>query len=328
MSSRNSINEFFQDLGNGVAKAVDIVIGSEPTRFTEKLNRGISDMEESFNGLGNPPPYGYGQPPYGQPPYGQQYGYQGQGYPGGAPYNMGNPAPGQQYGYQGNGMGYAQGGGYMPGNEPYRSPNPNVYVNNGSAPNVQYGQYGNPNPNPNPNPYGYAPPPPPPQAQPQPEPLYERGRCVPPEALLHDNSPITRYVTVTESSGKGMSFELPPEFVEMSTGSGAEMFHMYRADEGDFRSPRLVKPYICIIPAGGGIPLAEDCTAACIGLMEIRSKGWVNYRGKAARYYGFTRRDESRQLLVLFCEPNVVGTPLGNKMITVLDHAAETYREG
>ncbi|MCR5121338.1 MAG: hypothetical protein K6B74_02845 [Ruminococcus sp.] len=316
MSSRNSINEFFQDLGNGVAKAVDIVIGSEPTRFTEKLNRGISDMEESFNGLGNPPPYGYGQPPY-------QNGYPG--YPGGAP---GQGMPGQQYGYQGNGMGYAPGnGGYMPGNDPYRSPNPNpnVYVNNGPQPNGQYGQYGNPNP------YGYAPPPPPPrpQSQPPPKPLYgQGGRCVPPEALLNDGSPITRYVTVSESSGKGMSFELPPEFVEMSTGSGAEMFHMYRADEGDFRSPRLVKPYICIIPAGGGIPLAEDCTSACIGLMEIRSKGWVNYRGKAARYYGFTRRDESRQLLVLFCEPNVVGTPLGNKMITVLDHAAETYREG
>ena len=334
MSVRNSFSDFFRDLGNGVGKAIDIAIGSERSGFTDSLNGAIGDMENSFNNIGAPPPYYNNNQGYGQQPFiGQQGYYNGQPQPG---VQGGNYYGQQQYGYP-NGMNYGQ-------------PNPNVYVNNGSAPNVQYGgrgaggnygggaggnysgygSYGN---------YGYNNQynnrQPPPQPQPQPQQQYGEQQYantkkkasvrIPPEALLNDGSPVTGYITATDRrSGKGTSFELPDDFVEMNGGKGAEMLYMYKADEGDFHAPRLIKPYICIIPAGGGLPLEKDCTAACIGLMEIRSKGWVNYRGKACRYYGFTRRDDSRQLLALFCEPNVVG----NKMIDVLDHAAETYRDG
>ena len=334
MNGRNSFSDFFRDLGNGVGRAIDIAIGSERSGITDSLNNTLDQLEYSFNNVGSQQQY-YNNMGYGQQPYiGQQQGYMN-GQPGMQNVNYG----GQQYGYPNNGMNYGQQG---------------YYGNPGSSPNVQYG--GNYN--------GYnqqQTPPPQPQQQyggqqygaqqqyggqqyggqqyrgqqsgaqqytgQQFSQQKPKQRNISPDELLNDGSPVTSYVAA-EDRRSGTSFELPSDFVEMNSGSGAEMLYMYKADEGDFRSPRLIKPYICIIPAGGGIPLEKDCTAACIGLMEIRSKGWVNYRGKAARYYGFTRRDDSRQLLALFCEPNVVGTPLGNKMIDVLDHAAETYREG
>ena len=337
MNGQNSFDNWFNDLKNGINKAVDMTIGQERTGFTDSINSAINRLENAVNNTGRNPQYQQGQ---GYPPPQWQGGYQGQGYPQnpGYPPNQGYPqyqgAP-QYQGYPQN-NGFAPNQGYPPpqnrGYPPpaygngYGQPDPNMYRNVPPPPQVGGQPYGNGQPYgggyQQPQYGGYQqgnvnPPPPPPP------------RCVSPEELLNDGSPVAQYVTVTDkNSGRGTSFELPSDFVEMSTGSAAEMLYMYRADDGDFRSPRLVKPYICIIPAGGGIPLESDCTAACIGLMEICSKSWVNYRGKAARYYGFTRRDDSRQLLVLFCEPNVVGTPLGNKMITVLDHAAETYREG
>lgn len=328
MSAR-SVSDFFRDLGNGVNKAIDIAIGSERTGFTDSLNRAIGEMENSFNSIDSPPPYyqGYGQIPYGQQ---QTYGQlpYGQNPYGQAPY--GQPQYGQ------NPYGQAPYGQPQPqyGQAPYGQPQNQYGQAPYGQPQNQYGQapYGQPQPQYGQAPYGqpdggqtrgsYDPPP-------QPQPQQTRSeKCIPPEALINDGSPTTEYKTVTaDRSGRGASFELPVEFVEMVSETGAQKLYMYKADDGDFRSPRLIKPYICIIPAGGGIPLEKDCTTACIGLMEIRSRSWVNYRGKAARYYGFTRRDDSRQLLVLFCEPNVVGSPLGNKMIEVLDHAAETYRE-
>ena len=332
MCARN-VSDFFRDLGNGVNKAIDIAIGSERSGITDSLNSAIGQLENSFNNIDSPPPYyqGYGQIPYGQQPYGQlPYGQQQYGQPnygqqpyGQPPYGQpqyGQPQYGQpQYGQPQYGQpqfGQQQYGQPPYGQAPYTGQPQYGQQSGGQIPNMQQGN-------------NYAPPPPPPQNNPQPQPQQSKPqKCIPPEALINDGSPVIEYKTVTDKrSGNSISFELPEEFVELNSSSGAQMLYMYRADDGDFRSPRLIKPYICIIPAGGGIPLEKDCTAACIGLMEIRSKGWVNYRGKAARYYGFTRRDDSRQLLVLFCEPNVVGSPLGNKMIEVLEHAAETYRE-
>lgn len=161
----------------------------------------------------------------------------------------------------------------------------------------------------------------------------------PKNVLASGSLPIGNYKTVTdEYSDFKPSFELPVTFGGFDSHAEPEMCYLYMFDDSDETDINLNKPYICITPEDYAYNAVESFlktgTPSGVGRFEKVNTGKmlfkaknVNYFGKIAYFYGFVRGESDYLgLSMVYCR-DAVGTPLENKLIEILDHAAQTYKE-
>ena len=140
---------------------------------------------------------------------------------------------------------------------------------------------------------------------------------------------IAPYVRVTDKyyygdadTYKQQSYEVPNDFLEYDSGAyELEMVYMKDLDDSDYEKIYMDKPYI-------GIQLStsefKEKTPTNVGCMSFKCNDWIKSRGSIVKYYGFNRKD-SELLLIMYAKPEVLGTPMADKLSEILDHAAETY---
>lgn len=170
------------------------------------------------------------------------------------------------------------------------------------------------------------------------------GRRTPPNVLNSGNEPIAPYKTAEGFYYDGedadievkATYEIPSDFEEFESHAEPEMCYLYKFDDSDYSDIDLNKPYICITPEfydsvesfvnSGTVNGAISCEPVQIGKFFFKAK--LNYRGEVVSLYGFKRGStEQNMALAMFYNPDVVGTPLETKLISILDHAAQTYTE-
>ena len=171
------------------------------------------------------------------------------------------------------------------------------------------------------------------------------GKTTPPDVLASGSEPVGNMKIVEDFFYEGSDsntevtthFEIPETFTEFDSGAEPECCQMYMADE-DFS---LVRPVFCITPEN----------YAYNAVLEFRKNGTVNgvtdfqpvndpngkalfkakkndYFGQTVYFYGVERGNDRSPVgfSMVYCN-DVVGTPLENKLMKILDHIIETYSE-
>lgn len=167
------------------------------------------------------------------------------------------------------------------------------------------------------------------------------GKTTPANVLASGEEPIGAYRRVTnEYADVQSSFELPESFTEFESYAEPEMCYLYMYDSSDAENIDLNKPFICITPENYAYRAVESFLktgkaegVSCFepvsgGKMLFKAKN-VDYFGQVVYFYGFARGNEDGDymgLAMTYCR-DVVGTPLEKKLMSILDHAAETYEE-
>lgn len=168
------------------------------------------------------------------------------------------------------------------------------------------------------------------------------GKTTPANVLASGSQPIGAMKTVkNEYADIVSSFEIPESFTEFNSHAEPEMCHLYMFDESDEKDININKPIICITPEKfaynavasfrrtGTVQGMDSFELVNCGKMLFKAKN-RNYSGKTIYFYGFCRGDEAAEnymgLATIYCH-DVEGTPLEAKLISVLDHAAQTYSE-
>lgn len=165
----------------------------------------------------------------------------------------------------------------------------------------------------------------------------------PANVLASGNEPIGAYKTAVQPYGEPkMSFEIPESFTEVESHAEPEMCHLYMFDDNDMVKMNLNKPLICItnedyaynavesFKETGVVEDVDEFEAVNTGKMLFRAK--APYYDGRVYFYGFICGDgrdgyeEYSALSVQYCT-DVMGTPLEEKLMKILDHAAETYKE-
>lgn len=171
------------------------------------------------------------------------------------------------------------------------------------------------------------------------------GKTTPANVLASGNAPIGAMKTaVNEFSEPVSKFEIPESFVEFDSHAEPEMCHLYMYDDGDDEDIDLNKPVICITPEDYAFKAVESYiktgTPSGVDWFEPVNCGKMlfkakknDYYGQVVYFYGFQRGTVEKLgfadymgLSMVYCR-DVVGTPLEEKLIRILDHAAQTYTE-
>lgn len=167
------------------------------------------------------------------------------------------------------------------------------------------------------------------------------GKRTPANVLASGNEPIAPYKTAEDfyyddDTEVKVTYEIPSDFEEFDSHAEPEMCYLYKFDDSDYSDIDLNKPHIGITPEfydsvesfvnSGTVNGAISCEPVQTGKFLFKSK--LNYRGEVVAFYGFKRgASEDNMALAMFYNQDVVGTALEAKLMSILDHAAQTYTE-
>lgn len=123
--------------------------------------------------------------------------------------------------------------------------------------------------------------------------------------------------------------------MEFDSGAEPEMCHMYLGDEEE----NLDRPIIYIscedfaydameeFQESGSVN-APDFKPVSLGKMLFFARVKDYYDHQTMAYYAFEQGDDKdpRAISLTYCK-DLIGTPLEKKLLTILEHTAETYKE-
>lgn len=164
----------------------------------------------------------------------------------------------------------------------------------------------------------------------------------PAHVIATGNTPVAPYKTAEgcyfdETGEHLVYFEIPSDFEKFDSHAEPSMCHLYMYDEKDDEDIDLNKPIICMTPEfyekiegfqkTGKIAGAIMCESVCVGPMFVRAK--MNcYKNDTVYFYGFEQGEsKNRVAIAVQYKRDVIGTPLEEKLMKILDHCAETYEE-
>lgn len=134
-----------------------------------------------------------------------------------------------------------------------------------------------------------------------------------------------------------LTYEIPEDWGEFDSHAEPSMCYLYKFEESDLEDLDLCKPCICIDPTlskfveefekTGTMRNAYMCEPTSINKMYCRAK--IDHADQVIYFYAFHELDKDyfHNAIALWYEKDLLGTPLEQKLMQILDHAAETYKE-
>ncbi|MGN0594131.1 MAG: hypothetical protein ACI4I6_03145 [Hominimerdicola sp.] len=182
-------------------------------------------------------------------------------------------------------------------------------------------------------------------AKPYNKPAVNNAKTTPQEVLASGSEPIGNMQIAENSFYDGADsntlikthFEIPENFSEFDSNAEPESCYMYMADE-DFS---LERPVFCITPEDYAYNAVKEFRSSgkVSGVSDFQSVDDPNdkalfkakktdYFGQTVYFYGVERGIDRNPVgfSMIYCN-DVIGTPLENKLMKILDHVVETYNE-
>lgn len=133
-----------------------------------------------------------------------------------------------------------------------------------------------------------------------------------------------------------LSYEIPEDWTDFNSHAEPSMCFLYKFEDSDIEDIDFNKPVICITPElydcieefekTGSIRNAYMSESISLGKMYMRAK--IKRLDNIVYFYAFHELNSSfPSAISLWYKPDVKGTPLEQKLMKILDHAAATYME-